>query len=856
MPHLDYIKREGRYQKDASEQDLILTKSGNMPAFAQNDDRVFWESCAARDKRSYREIEFALPNELSHEEQIQLVEAFIQEVIPNNPYTYAIHEVDSAVHGVKNPHCHLMFSERLMNPTVAIMSKNEFFKQRGKTRYGTEFGGSVKDRSWAGRGKTAKYYEVRKTLADFINKAYEKNGLSIRVDHRSLEDQSADYLTKGDMESAGSHTVSQRRINERVFKTHAATIKEAINNEEAPVKGLPIRIQERIIHERLRKLDRQIQELTEAFNATLAPKQEHRDYALHTVNAETKPFIDLYINPFNYLRNKLDRATSIAEDVPAGQPADSPITNEIAYRDEKEMQERFFVTHDLPKPELIIADLELMKETLSKEIKAATVTKMDSLLAVMTDSERAQLLQFNKDMNLAKNRLNIARELELPVDNKLEVIHSAGQKVKAIYEQYYTDDIKKEAKELQAADNKRRHFYRPKSMTQYEELAVRQELGYNPFLSVSRSLRAICDALDDSPKMDLSNDASGRSQSLKREYEELQQKYITPEIKEKALKLKEEHKKMYKKLERKPLRAYEEKLLNQVTDGEFYKQKNLMNKVARDLRAVLKSEAVERTSSSATSYIKHYQEDFLSDMALKYKEPAERYFDSLAARKMRLQAALDKTESLLAVAKAYVNVSEKAVKETKETLKRVANKHRSAKETIKQKTKEAVAAKTEAIRKFKNLSRPLSYYEDKLLDEATGGALNRYKEKLRSKESIRNYQLKTNADTTIVDKEIAAMKESIDALRKEYMTPTIRAEAKRLYDEARRKRKPMNYKKEKRELKAIIRKRNVSSGTKTAAKELTKALSNMFTRSESEQTVSANFNISANTDNEFKKFHF
>ena len=85
IPHLDYIKREGRYQKDASEHDVITTKSGHMPVFAQEDEREFWNACAAHDVRSYREIEFALPNELSHEEQIKLVEEFIEEVIPHNP---------------------------------------------------------------------------------------------------------------------------------------------------------------------------------------------------------------------------------------------------------------------------------------------------------------------------------------------------------------------------------------------------------------------------------------------------------------------------------------------------------------------------------------------------------------------------------------------------------------------------------------------------------------------------------------------------------------------------------------------------------------------------------------------------
>ena len=96
MPHLDYINREGKYNHRSDE--LVTTKSGNMPKWATN-AREFWENVAVNDVRSYREIEFALPNELSVEDQIDIVERFIDEVLPNNPYSYAIHEVDSKIHG-------------------------------------------------------------------------------------------------------------------------------------------------------------------------------------------------------------------------------------------------------------------------------------------------------------------------------------------------------------------------------------------------------------------------------------------------------------------------------------------------------------------------------------------------------------------------------------------------------------------------------------------------------------------------------------------------------------------------------------------------------------------------------------
>lgn len=70
-----------------------------------------------------------------------------------------------------------MFSERIMDEAALLMDKETFFKKHGKSKSGIEYGGSIKDRSWSGRGKytgTEKFIDVRQKLADKINKYYEK----------------------------------------------------------------------------------------------------------------------------------------------------------------------------------------------------------------------------------------------------------------------------------------------------------------------------------------------------------------------------------------------------------------------------------------------------------------------------------------------------------------------------------------------------------------------------------------------------------------------------------------------------------------------------------------------------------
>ena len=76
--HYDYIFREGDYaHMDNREEDLAFTSYGNMPSWADHPG-MFWEEAEAhRDKpdgRAYREFRFALQEEFTLAENMELVE--------------------------------------------------------------------------------------------------------------------------------------------------------------------------------------------------------------------------------------------------------------------------------------------------------------------------------------------------------------------------------------------------------------------------------------------------------------------------------------------------------------------------------------------------------------------------------------------------------------------------------------------------------------------------------------------------------------------------------------------------------------------------------------------------------------
>lgn len=114
--HADYIAREGKYARE-KDNDLGHQESGNMPAWAAHKPSEFWKAADTFERANgctYREIEIALPRELTPAQRLELVRDFIQQEIGDrHAYQFAIHNPKAAIEGGEQPHAHIMFSERL-----------------------------------------------------------------------------------------------------------------------------------------------------------------------------------------------------------------------------------------------------------------------------------------------------------------------------------------------------------------------------------------------------------------------------------------------------------------------------------------------------------------------------------------------------------------------------------------------------------------------------------------------------------------------------------------------------------------------------------------------------------------------
>ena len=108
----EYIEREGRYAPDREEREH--RESEHMPEWAKDDPRSYWAAGDEYERangRLYREVQFALPKELSESQRRELASGFARRLTEGEqlPYTLAIHRGDP---DGENPHAHLMFSER------------------------------------------------------------------------------------------------------------------------------------------------------------------------------------------------------------------------------------------------------------------------------------------------------------------------------------------------------------------------------------------------------------------------------------------------------------------------------------------------------------------------------------------------------------------------------------------------------------------------------------------------------------------------------------------------------------------------------------------------------------------------
>ncbi len=199
--HVRYILREGAYAQKTVEQvhgtvveqirvdraeEIAYAESGYLPVWA-NTPADYWDAADQYERANgtvYREIEFALPKELSPAENIALAQAFAKHLVDvpggHTPYTLAIHRSE------KDPdlwHGHLMLSDKIHDGIVRDPAL--WFRRASNPGKDPARGGAPKTQARIGQDWLGGV--VRPLWERLANEALERAGSDVRIDHRTLE---------------------------------------------------------------------------------------------------------------------------------------------------------------------------------------------------------------------------------------------------------------------------------------------------------------------------------------------------------------------------------------------------------------------------------------------------------------------------------------------------------------------------------------------------------------------------------------------------------------------------------------------------------------------------------------------
>lgn len=236
LAKFEYITRTGKYQYSASgeiKEDLIYKESSNMPSWASGKtdggydmkSATFWnEADLSKEKVPFKQITMALPNELSYEENIAIMQQYMKIHFEGYPYTMAIHDKEATLtDGERNIHAHIMFSERKIDLTREEPDRTSYFKRSSVKKDGTKTGGYLKSREFKPKEKLI---ELRKNWESIINEEYRKRGMTERVSCEKLEVQRAAALANKDfLRAAELDRPAQKKMNPSTVYKNAQTIK-------------------------------------------------------------------------------------------------------------------------------------------------------------------------------------------------------------------------------------------------------------------------------------------------------------------------------------------------------------------------------------------------------------------------------------------------------------------------------------------------------------------------------------------------------------------------------------------------------------------------------------------------------
>lgn len=298
MTH-DYTRKGGIVHKE------IILPAHAPPEFA--DRSTLWNSVEEIEKSSdaqlARELEVALPVELSRAEQLALVRAFVKEnfVDAGMCADFAIHDK-----GTGNPHAHIMLTVRPLKEdgTWGAKCRKVYDLDSQGQRIPDDKGGWKSHREdttdWNQRGNAEKW---RVAWAAYTNRALEAAGRPERIDHRSYKRQGVDKIPSVHMGPAAS------QMERRGIQTEKGNINREIAADNKLLKEIKARITR--LYNWSKEQSAQPQGRENIMDFLFQAKAETRYGKINALKADAKLFNFLMENGITSVQELFDKVAAM-----------------------------------------------------------------------------------------------------------------------------------------------------------------------------------------------------------------------------------------------------------------------------------------------------------------------------------------------------------------------------------------------------------------------------------------------------------------------------------------------------------------------------------------------------------------
>jgi MobA/MobL family protein len=182
---VSYLQRSSPHTKDYT--DFVCGETRNLPDWAEHDaGRFFMQAQKHERANGYYavQVQFSLPRELTHEQQMALTRDFMDATMPHLPVLWVKHDKRLA-NGERHPHIHILLSAREMDGHQRSPGQT-FARWNAKA---PERGGAKKDLFWS---KSHAPQQLRHAFADLTNYHLERAGHAERIDVRRLSHRGID----------------------------------------------------------------------------------------------------------------------------------------------------------------------------------------------------------------------------------------------------------------------------------------------------------------------------------------------------------------------------------------------------------------------------------------------------------------------------------------------------------------------------------------------------------------------------------------------------------------------------------------------------------------------------------------